>query len=90
MKRLTLYICAVFLVLGVAASAIEQETEEPTGKLMVVWTSADPDVADKVCLMSLSWRRRFWVCSLTSSRSALVVSKASALWACLVKASFSP
>ena len=23
----------------------------PTGKLMVVWTSADPDVADKVCLM---------------------------------------
>jgi hypothetical protein len=41
----------VFLVLGVAASAFAQETEEPTGKLMVVWTSGDPDVADKVCLM---------------------------------------
>ena len=29
----------------------EGEAEAPTGKLMVVWTSADPDVADKVCLM---------------------------------------
>jgi hypothetical protein len=29
----------------------EGEAEAPMGKLMVVWTSADPDVADKVCLM---------------------------------------
>lgn len=29
----------------------QDEGSQPTGKLMVVWTSADPDVADKVCLM---------------------------------------
>jgi hypothetical protein len=34
-----------------AASVQAEEIPEPTGKLMVVWTSADPDVADKVCLM---------------------------------------
>lgn len=48
MKRATLYMCA-FLML--AAFAHAGETAEPTGKLMVVWTSAHPDVADKVCLM---------------------------------------
>jgi len=42
----------VFLVcLAAAPTGAEGETEEPTGKLMVVWTSGDPDVADKVCLM---------------------------------------
>ena len=49
MNRLTLYICAVLILAGVAAHA--EESAEPTGRLMVVWTSADPDVADKVCLM---------------------------------------
>jgi hypothetical protein len=51
MKRLTLCIC-LFLALTALAHAIHAaEAESPTGKLMVVWTSADPDVADKVCLM---------------------------------------
>jgi hypothetical protein len=34
-----------------SAAVHAEENPEPTGKLMVVWTSADPDVADKVCLM---------------------------------------
>jgi len=41
----------VLVCLAAAPTGAEGETEEPTGKLMVVWTSADPDVADKVCLM---------------------------------------
>ena len=48
MKKLTLYICAILLM---AAFGHAEENAEPTGRLMVVWTSADPDVADKVCLM---------------------------------------
>lgn len=36
--------------MGVVAGA-QEEGPQPTGKLMVVWTSGDPDVADKVCLM---------------------------------------
>jgi hypothetical protein len=51
MKKLTLYICAVLLALAVAPSVVADDDEAPTGKLMVVWTSADPDIADKVCLM---------------------------------------
>jgi hypothetical protein len=51
MKRLTLYICALFLLLAISPSVVADEGEAPTGKLMVVWTSADPDIADKVCLM---------------------------------------
>jgi hypothetical protein len=31
--------------------AAEDESPPPEGKLTVVWTSGDPDVADKVCLM---------------------------------------
>ena len=41
----------VLVCLAAAPTGAEGETEEPTGKLMVVWTSGDPDVADKVCLM---------------------------------------
>lgn len=41
----------VLVCLTAAPTGAEGEAEEPTGKLMVVWTSADPDVADKVCLM---------------------------------------
>ena len=35
---------------GIFAGA-QEAGPQPTGKLMVVWTSGDPDVADKVCLM---------------------------------------
>jgi hypothetical protein len=35
----------------VTTTGAQDDVEQPTGKLMVVWTSADPDVADKVCLM---------------------------------------
>lgn len=36
---------------AVPGAAQTEEKAPPTGKLMVVWTSADPEVADKVCLM---------------------------------------
>ncbi len=50
MQRLTIFLCLVLtIVAGPAVFAEEGET--PSGRLMVVWTSADPDVADKVCLM---------------------------------------
>ena len=41
----------VLVCMAAAPTGAEGETEEPSGKLMVVWTSGDPDVADKVCLM---------------------------------------
>jgi hypothetical protein len=45
-------VLALVLVTAVAVhSQAEGEGADPTGRLMVVWTSADPDVADKVCLM---------------------------------------
>ncbi len=49
MKKLTIYVCVLFALLALPAHA--EDGEAPTGKLMVVWTSADPDIADKVCLM---------------------------------------
>ena len=39
------------LILAAPVPTWGDDVEQPTGKLMVVWTSADPDVADKVCLM---------------------------------------
>ncbi len=54
MKNRSMIIGFVFAAALVAASpcfAQGDEAATPTGKLMVVWTSADPDVADKVCLM---------------------------------------
>ena len=51
MKRLTFYVCLLLALTAVAPLVDAEEAEAPTGKLMVVWTSADPDVADKVCLM---------------------------------------
>ncbi len=44
-------VLAAALVAASPCSAQGDEAAPPTGKLMVVWTSADPDVADKVCLM---------------------------------------
>ena len=41
----------VSVLTALPAMAQTDDTPPPTGKLMVVWTSADPDVADKVCLM---------------------------------------
>ena len=41
----------VMAALMVTTTGARDDIEQPTGKLMVVWTSADPDVADKVCLM---------------------------------------
>jgi len=51
MKRTALYICGLLMVAALAPTVCAEESEAPTGKLMVVWTSADPDVAEKVCLM---------------------------------------
>jgi hypothetical protein len=51
MKRLTLYICLFFALISAVPAVHAEDADAPTGKLMVVWTSADPDVADKVCLM---------------------------------------
>ena len=51
MKRMTLYMCLLLGLVAVAHTAQAEEAEEPSGRLMVVWTSADPDVADKICLM---------------------------------------
>jgi len=51
MKRLTVNICLLLALASLAPVAHAEEGEAPTGKLMVVWTSADPDVAEKVCLM---------------------------------------
>ena len=41
----------VTALLGVPIAGQAEDEAAPTGRLMVVWTSADPDVADKVCLM---------------------------------------
>jgi hypothetical protein len=43
--------CALVALATLVPLAHAEEAEAPTGKLMVVWTSADPDVAEKVCLM---------------------------------------
>lgn len=51
MQRLTIYMCVLFVLTALTPAAHAEEGEAPTGKLMVVWTSADPDVAEKVCLM---------------------------------------
>jgi hypothetical protein len=51
MKRLTFFLCLLLALTAFAHTAHAEEAEAPTGRLMVVWTSADPDVADKVCLM---------------------------------------
>jgi len=50
-RMIAIALTMVLVCLTAASAAAEGETEEPTGKLMVVWTSGDPDVADKVCLM---------------------------------------
>ena len=51
MKRLTFYVCLLIAMTALAHTVHAEENELPTGRLMVIWTSADPDVADKVCLM---------------------------------------
>ena len=51
MQRLKIYMCVLFVLTALTPAAHAEEGEAPTGKLMVVWTSADPDVAEKVCLM---------------------------------------
>jgi len=50
-QLVTTFFFLAYLALGAFGVADAQESEKTTGKLMVVWTSADPDVADKVCLM---------------------------------------
>ncbi len=50
-RIIAIALSVVLVCLAAAPTGAEGETEEPTGKLMVVWTSGDPDVADKVCLM---------------------------------------
>ena len=51
MNRPALYICVLLMMAALVPTVHAEESEAPTGKLMVVWTSADPDVAEKVCLM---------------------------------------
>ena len=51
MKRLMMLLTCVTLLAAVAIPVQADEAEAPSGKLMVVWTSGDPEVADKVCLM---------------------------------------
>ena len=46
---LVMMVAALLVVIQPVAQA--EDAEVPSGKLMVVWTSADPDVADKMCLM---------------------------------------
>jgi hypothetical protein len=48
---LVLLMMVAALLVVTQPAAQEGDAEEPSGKLMVVWTSADPDVADKMCLM---------------------------------------
>ena len=51
-SRMIAVVSSVVLVCLIAApGGAQDEGAEATGKLMVVWTSGDPDVADKVCLM---------------------------------------
>ena len=51
MKRTALYLCVLLVLAAFSPAAHAEDPEVPTGRLMVVWTSADPDVAEKVCLM---------------------------------------
>ena len=51
MKKLTISLCGLIALAAMIPAAQAEESEAPTGKLMVVWTSGDPDVAEKVCLM---------------------------------------
>jgi hypothetical protein len=54
----------VLLAAGIGAAGDAEPA--PSGKLMVVWTSADPDVADKVCLMYAHAAKRFgWFAEVT-------------------------
>ena len=50
-RSLVLVLTITALCLAALPVEAQDESEPATGKLMVVWTSADPDVADKVCLM---------------------------------------
>ena len=50
-RTIAFVLSILFVCLGAAPTGAQEEGAEPTGKLMVVWTSGDPDVADKVCLM---------------------------------------
>ena len=51
LKRPIMITVLFAMFLAASTSGFADEAEEPNGKLMVVWTSADPEVADKVCLM---------------------------------------
>ena len=50
-RTIAFVLSILFVCLGAAPTCAQDEGAEPTGKLMVVWTSGDPDVADKVCLI---------------------------------------
>jgi hypothetical protein len=57
--------CLVFALVAIETAHAE-EAEQPTGRLMVVWTSADPDVADKVCLMYTHAAKKYgWFADVT-------------------------
>jgi hypothetical protein len=50
-KTIVIVSSIVLVCLAWAPVGAQEKGAEPTGRLMVVWTSGDPDVADKVCLM---------------------------------------
>ena len=50
-RTIAFVLSILFVCVGAVPTGAQDEGAEPTGKLMVVWTSGDPDVADKVCLM---------------------------------------
>lgn len=62
-------LCIVALLatgIGITEETAPPADPTPAGKLMVVWTSADPDVADKVCLMYAHAAKRFgWFAEVT-------------------------
>ncbi|RJP35318.1 MAG: DsrE family protein [Candidatus Omnitrophota bacterium] len=51
LQNTSLFLFSLFCAVGLTAVIVKSgKTEEPT-KLAVVWTSGDPDVAHRVCLM---------------------------------------
>ena len=50
-RMIAIGLTAALVCLAAIPAGARDGGAEPTGKLMVVWTSGDPDVADKVCLM---------------------------------------
>ena len=65
MKNLTLLLFAVILFTGVSAQT-EKTMEDNSNKLVVLWTSGDPDVAEKMGFMyTLNAKKQGWFDEVT-------------------------